>query len=291
MWWQDSEPRSEIRVAKDRTHSNSALSKAFDVLAELVESNQTADMPSDKQELTDTKQKYVAEVQRIQVAIAAKDRQFQKRESYFSDQLARARNAQKVTEKQNVRLVEQLAKATTKLSKMIAAHEQSITVHDSTICRLEASLVEQAAKMVELETSGLDAATKLAQSRNAHLEAESQKSQLIESHATATADLEAMVEEQKQLGQTILQLQEQSTQLQNRLQYEAAGRRKAEAALKQAVEIANDDPVLVAVGVRFETAQRIERLSNELKATRRFCVSLQQQAVAKAKQGQKSING
>ena len=490
MWWQDSVPRTEIRVAKDQANSKSTLSEALEALAELVESDHAADRQSDKRnfktsttsatappsiyvdlvelqakvnslerqlvralanasktetqqkrsdaeiskakgtassaklELADTKQKYDAEIQRIQVSIIAKDRQLQKRESYFSDQLAQARNAQRETEKQNAHLIGQHAKASTKLKAMIAAYEQSATERDSTTGRLQASLAEHATKIVELEQLGHDAEIKLAQSRNAQLETEKQKSQLIELHATATAELEAMiaayehsaterdstigrlqaslaehatkiveleqlghdaeiklaqsknaqletekqksqlielhgtataeleamiaahehsaterdstigrlqvslgvhrsencqlqqvlnecqqqysahvqkqhyeadrlhdlVEEQKQCAQTFSQLQEQSTQLQYRLQHEAASRRKAEAALKQAVENANDDPVLVAMGVRFETVQRIERLSNELKATRRLCMSLQQQAGARAKQSQKSIN-
>ncbi len=408
MWWQDGEPRTEIRVAKNKANSKTTPSEALEALAELVESDNAADRPSDKRnfktsttaspgifvdlvelqakvislerqlaralanasktetqqkrsdaeiskakgtassakrELADTKQKYDAEIQLIQVSIIAKDRQLQKRKSYFSDQLAQARNAQKETEKQNAHLIEQHVKASTKLEAMIAAHEQSATERDSTIGRLETALAEHATKIVELERLGHDAEIKLAQSRNAYLETEKQKLQLIELHATATAELKAMiaaheqsaterdstigrletslglqrsencqlqqvlnecqqqysahvqkhhceadrlydlVEEQKQCAQTISQLQEQSTQLQYRLQHEAASRRKVEAALKQAVETAQDNPVLVAMGVRFETVQRIERLSNELRATRRFCLKLQQQTGTKVKQG------
>ena len=219
MWWQDSVPRTEIRVAKDQANSKSTLSEALEALAELVESDHAADRQSDKRnfktsttsatappsiyvdlvelqakvnslerqlvralanasktetqqkrsdaeiskakgtassaklELADTKQKYDAEIQRIQVSIIAKDRQLQKRESYFSDQLAQARNAQRETEKQNAHLIGQHAKASTKLKAMIVAYEQSATERDSTTGRLQASLAEHATKIVELERS------------------------------------------------------------------------------------------------------------------------------------------
>lgn len=48
MWWQDSVPRTEIRVAKDQANSKSALSEALEALAELVESDHAAERPSDK---------------------------------------------------------------------------------------------------------------------------------------------------------------------------------------------------------------------------------------------------
>ena len=93
----------------------------------------------------------------------------------------------------------------------------------------------------------------------------------------------------QQCEQTISQVGEQSTQLQIRLDREAASRRKTEAALKQATESANDNSALHALGEQFANVQRIERLTNELMATRRFCVYLQQQANAKAKQGQRGV--
>ena len=160
---------------------------------------------------------------------------------------------------------------------MIAAHEQSASERESTIDRLEESLGLQRNEYFQLQ--------------HVLIECQQQYSAQEQKQQCEADRLQEMADEQKQSGQTISQLEEQFNQIQYRLQHEAASRRKAEAALKQAVENANDDPVLVAVGVRFETAQRIERLSNELKATRRFCMSLQQQAVAKAKQGKKSAMG
>jgi hypothetical protein len=62
------------------------------------------------------------------------------------------------------------------------------------------------------------------------------------------------------------------------LQREAAGRRKSEAALKQALEAGKDNSVLQTLGSQFENAQRIDRLTNELNATRKLCRLLQANA-------------
>ena len=168
-------------------------------------------------------------------------------------------------------VIELHATTTAELEAMLAAHEQSATERDPTIGRLEASLGLQRSENCQL--------------RHVLNECQQQYSAHVQKQHYEADRLHDLVEEQKQCAQTISQLQEQSTQLQYRLQHEAASRRKVEAALKQAVETAKDNPVLVAMGTRFETVQRIERLSNELKATRRFCLRLQQQACAKAKQG------
>ncbi|HUP82036.1 MAG TPA: hypothetical protein VM260_26025, partial [Pirellula sp.] len=161
------------------------------------------------------------------------------------------------SEKQKSQLVELQAATETELLELAAAHERSVAERDSTISRLK-----------DLQKALDDSIRCVCVSK--------MNSTLAESRL-------------QQCEQTVAQLGEQSTQLQIRLDREAASRRKTEAALKQAVESAKDNSALHALGEQFANVQRIERLTNELMATRRFCVYLQQQANSKAKQGQRGV--
>ncbi len=92
-----------------------------------------------------------------------------------------------------------------------------------------------------------------------------------------------------ELNQTREQLQEQLTQLQKRLQREAAGRRKVESAMKLASEVAPADSVTRMVQAQIDSEQRSERLTRELESMRLLGLRMQQKAIAKIQQSQKEI--
>ncbi len=164
------------------------------------------------------------------------------------------------TRRENAFLSEQQARATTKLKETMAAYEESIRTANRVNDIVEAQKQQLAHFQISLDES-LQAmkAAKIAQMS-------------AESHV-------------HRCEEAVSELQEKTTQLQYRLQREAAGRRKAEAAMKQVSGSPHGESASRIVAVQFETEQRLDQLTKELQATRGLCRILQSRVNSKVEQG------
>ena len=163
------------------------------------------------------------------------------------------------SQRENAFLSELQAGATAKIEKTTAAHEESVRVAN----RLNDINEAQKQQLVHFRNSLDESLQAMNAAKIAQMSAESQV---------------------HRCEQAISDLQERTTQLQYRLQREAAGRRKAEAAMKQVSGSTNGDSASRIVAVQFETERRIDQLTNELKATRGLCRILQSRVNAKVEQ-------
>ncbi len=131
------------------------------------------------------------------------------------------------------------------------------------------------------EREGVIAACKsiqeeLAHARQSLLESE----QRCEIRSSRISELEASNEE---LDATSLRLRKLTETLGLELRRQAAGRRKAEAALKRIAEGAEVDSLAYISKSQLEAQDRVERLTRELKATRQLCEKLRRRAIAQGK--------
>ena len=137
-----------------------------------------------------------------------------------------------------------------------------------------------------------------------------QKRQLAEQIASLNSSLEdqvhlldenrcSMVDEQQarkhaetnlaNSNQTIALLNVKTEALENSLQREAAGRRKAEAALRRASVTAEIDSIARTSQMQIDAEKKVLRLSQELSSTKLLALSHHRMAQANIKQGQVEI--
>ena len=222
-----------------------------------------------EQKIQENLQQYLAATESHQSTIAALQSRSEEREKHDAELLAQTRSTLLDTEQQKTQSLALHAAATAELTAIIETYRQTASEQEAAIKLLGARLTEQANNLIKLE--GIGHAVELRAHENLQ-----QHAMTVDSFHLTIRELQSLLE--AQLGfhrNESVQNQEQATLLQNRLQHEAACRRKAEAALKRALDTNDDNQVLNAVGGQFANEQLIERLSSELLATRRLCAMLQ----------------
>jgi len=222
-----------------------------------------------EQKIQENLQQYLAATESHQSTIAALQSRSEEREKHDAELLAQTRSTLLDTEQQKTQSLALHAAATAELTAIIETYRQTASEQEAAIKLLGARLTEQANNLIKLE--GIGHAVELRAHENLQ-----QHAMTVDSFHLTIRELQSLLE--AQLGfhrNESVQNQEQATLLQNRLQHEAACRRKAEAALKRALDTNDDNQVLNVVGGQFANEQLIERLSSELLATRRLCAMLQ----------------